>query len=105
MNGSSRSQVRLKVPVSTTMSWVQQANTVGTNIPSICAFDPSTSWSFIPVRTCGHYIEAPAMLSIDEKRSFYMLELMKAADIAEPVSDDEEGALASYMLDDSDDTH
>ena len=45
MNGSSRSQVRLKVPVSTTMSWVQQANTVGTNIPSICAFDPSTSWS------------------------------------------------------------
>lgn len=61
--------------------------------------------SFIPVRTCGHYIEAPAMLSIDEKRSFYMLELMKAADIAEPVSDDEEGALASYMLDDSDDTH
>lgn len=61
--------------------------------------------SFIPVRKCGTYIEAPAMLSIDEKRRFYMLELMKAADIAEPVSDDEDGAIASYMLSDNDDTH
>ena len=47
--------------------------------------------SFIPIRTCGHYIEAPGILTLQEKRDFYYLELMKAADIAEPISDDDDG--------------
>ena len=44
MNGSSRSTVRLKVPVTTVGSWIQAANSQGTGVSSICPFDPSTSW-------------------------------------------------------------
>ena len=44
VNGSSRSTVRLKVPVTTVGSWIQAANSQGTGVSSICPFDPSTSW-------------------------------------------------------------
>lgn len=44
--------------------------------------------AYIPARRCGTYLEAPDGMSINMCRAWFMTEVMRAADIPDPISDD-----------------
>lgn len=58
-----------------------------------------TNGGYVPARQCGHYLEAPVGLSIQQTRNWFERELQRACDLAEPISDGDE------MEDDDDDNH
>lgn len=45
---------------------------------------------YVPARTCGHYLEAPVGLSIQQTRTWFELELQRACNLVEPISDGDE---------------
>lgn len=76
-----------------------QGNTIEAKLNSLHALWDRLGYSngsYVPVRTTGTYLQAPLGLSIDDTRKWFMTEVMKALNIAEPISDDE---------DDEDDTN
>lgn len=49
-----------------------------------------TTGGYVPARTCGHYLEAPVGLSIQQTRTWFELELQRACNLVEPISDGDE---------------
>lgn len=45
VNGSSKSSIRVKVPISLSLSWTQAANTQGTGVSRVCPLDDSSSYA------------------------------------------------------------
>ena len=60
------------------------------------------SGGYIPVRTCGHYLEAPVGLSIEQTRAWFERELIRACDLVEQISDDEDQPAVAAAADEQD---
>lgn len=48
-----------------------------------------SSGAYVPVRTCGHYLEEPVGLSIDQARKWFLQQVARIVDWVEPIDDDE----------------
>ena len=49
-----------------------------------------TSGAYVPVRTCGHYLEEPAGLSIDDARRWFLQQVARIVNWVETIDDDDE---------------
>ena len=49
-----------------------------------------SSGAYVPVRTCGHYLEEPAGLSVDQARKWFLQQVARIVDWVEPTEEEEE---------------